>query len=80
MYLPNYKVSRAVPCLRRLFAGLSNRRPNFDPIWDLWWTKWHWGRFFLPSILSFSCQYHYTNAPCSYFILISDALVWHDTS
>lgn len=47
MYLPNYKVSRAVPCLRRLFAGLSKRRPNFDPIWDLWWTKWHWGRFFL---------------------------------
>jgi hypothetical protein len=24
------------------------RRPGFAPdqiMWDLWWTKWHWGRF-----------------------------------
>jgi hypothetical protein len=36
---------RAVPWLRRLVAGLSARRPGFDPgsaMWDLWWTKWHW--------------------------------------
>jgi hypothetical protein len=28
---------------------LSPRRPGFDPgqsMWDLWWTKWHWDRFF----------------------------------
>jgi type VI protein secretion system component VasA len=41
------KYERAV--LRRLFAGISQRRPGFDPgqsLWDLWWTKWHWDRFF----------------------------------
>jgi hypothetical protein len=42
---------RAVPWLRRLVAGLSPRRPGSDPgdhfMWDLWWTKWHWDRFFV---------------------------------
>jgi hypothetical protein len=40
--------SWAVIWLRRLFAGLSQRRPVFAPgssMWDLWWTKWHWERF-----------------------------------
>jgi hypothetical protein len=35
--------------LRSLVAGLSPRRPGFAPgqsIWDLWWKKWHWDRFF----------------------------------
>jgi hypothetical protein len=39
----------AVPWLRRLAAGLPPRRPVSIPgqsIWDLWWTKWHWDRFF----------------------------------
>jgi hypothetical protein len=39
----------AVPWLRRLVAGLSPRRPGFDPdqsMWDLWWTKWQCARFF----------------------------------
>jgi hypothetical protein len=39
----------AVPWLRRLAAGLPPRRPGSIPgqsIWDLWWTKWHWHRFF----------------------------------
>jgi hypothetical protein len=38
-----------VSWLRQLVAGLSQRRLGFDPgqsIWDLWWTKWHWDRFF----------------------------------
>jgi hypothetical protein len=28
--------------------GSPPRRPGFDPgsVWDLWWTKWHWDRFF----------------------------------
>jgi hypothetical protein len=42
----------AVPWLRRLTTGLSPRRPKFAPgsiQWDLWWTKWHWDRFFSES-------------------------------
>jgi hypothetical protein len=31
-------------------------------MWDLWWTKWHWGRFF-PEYFGFPCQYHSTGAP-----------------
>jgi hypothetical protein len=30
--------------------------------WDLWWTKWHWDRFF-PSTYVFPCQFHSTGAP-----------------
>ena len=30
-----------------------------EPMWDLWWTKWHWENFFFsPSYLVFSCQDH----------------------
>jgi hypothetical protein len=29
---------------------------------DLWWTKWHWDRFF-SGYFSFPCHYHFTNAP-----------------
>jgi hypothetical protein len=39
----------AEPWLRLLVANLSRRRPGFAPgqyMWDLWWTKWHWDRFF----------------------------------
>jgi hypothetical protein len=42
----------AVPWLRRLVAGLSPWLPEFAPRsiqWDLWWTKWHWDRFFSES-------------------------------
>jgi hypothetical protein len=28
----------------------------------LWWTKWHWDRFF-PSTSVFPCQFHSTGAP-----------------
>jgi hypothetical protein len=46
--ISSYKVFMAVPWLRSLFAGLSPRRPGFagQSMWDLWWTKWHWDRFF----------------------------------
>jgi hypothetical protein len=32
-------------------------------MWDLWWTKWHWNRFFPPSTSVFPCQFHSTGAP-----------------
>jgi hypothetical protein len=31
-------------------------------MWDLWWTKWHWDRFF-PKYFGFPCQFHSTGAP-----------------
>jgi hypothetical protein len=44
----------AVPWLRSLVAGLSPQRPRFTPsqcMWDLWWIKWHWDRFFPVNII-----------------------------
>jgi hypothetical protein len=38
-----------VPWHRRLVAGLSPAGPGSIPgqyMWDFWWTKWHWNRFF----------------------------------
>jgi hypothetical protein len=43
------QVLRAVPLLRRLVGDLPSQRPGSIPghsLWDLWWTKWPWGRFF----------------------------------
>jgi hypothetical protein len=31
-------------------------------MWDLWWTKWHWDRFFF-ELLVFPCRFHSTGAP-----------------
>ena len=31
-------------------------------MWDLWWTKWHWDRFF-PEFFGFPSQFHSTVAP-----------------
>jgi hypothetical protein len=31
-------------------------------MWDLWWTKWHWDRFF-PEYFGFPCQFQSTGAP-----------------
>jgi hypothetical protein len=31
-------------------------------MWDLWWTKWHWNRFF-SKLSVFPCQFHSTGAP-----------------
>jgi hypothetical protein len=56
---------RVVSWLRLLVAGLSPRRLGFDPgqsMWDLWWTKWHWDRFF-PENFGFLPSFHSTGAP-----------------
>jgi hypothetical protein len=37
---------------------------SVQTLWDLWWTKWHWDRYFSQHF-SFPCQYHSTNAPNS---------------
>jgi hypothetical protein len=31
-------------------------------MWGLWWTKWHWERFF-SELSVFSCQFPSTGAP-----------------
>jgi hypothetical protein len=56
----------AVPWLRRLVAGLSPRRPGFNPgsvhmgfVVD----KVALGQVFLPRTSVFSCQFHFTGAP-----------------
>jgi hypothetical protein len=36
-------------------------------MWDLWWTKWHWDRFFYEYFV-FPCQFHSTGAPLNWKI------------
>jgi hypothetical protein len=31
-------------------------------MWELWWTKWQWDRFF-SEYFGFPCQFHSTGAP-----------------
>jgi hypothetical protein len=31
-------------------------------MWGLWWTKWHWDRFF-SELSVFPCKFHSTGAP-----------------
>jgi hypothetical protein len=48
-----------VPSLRWLIAGCLPRRPSSSTnqvMWDLWWTKWHWGRF-SPEYFGFPCHF-----------------------
>jgi hypothetical protein len=48
--------------------AVSGWRPGFAPgqvMWDLWWTKWHWGRF--STSTSVSSASHYST---KFFILI----------
>ena len=41
-------------------SGSSGSVPD-QSVWDLWWTKWHWGRFFSPrtSVTSFKLSCHH---------------------
>jgi hypothetical protein len=45
---------------------LSPRRPGVrsqvKSMWDLWWTKWHWDRFF-SELSVFPCQFHSNGVP-----------------
>jgi hypothetical protein len=36
-------------------------------MWDLWWTKWHWGRSF-SEYFGFPCHFNFID--CSTFIII----------
>jgi hypothetical protein len=43
-------------------------------MWDLWWTKWHWGRF-SPSTSVSPANPHFTN--CSIIIIIIIIIIDH---
>jgi hypothetical protein len=56
----------AVPWHRRLVAGLSSRRPGFDPASvhvRFMVDKVALGQVFFPKYLGFACQFHATGAP-----------------
>jgi hypothetical protein len=56
----------AVPWLRRLVAGLSPRRPGFDPgslHVGFMVDKVALGQVFSPSTSAFPCQFHSTGGP-----------------
>jgi hypothetical protein len=53
-------------------GGYSPGSSPGQVMWDLWWTKWHWGRF-SPSSLVSSANSHSTH--CSTFIIYHPGLV-----
>jgi hypothetical protein len=64
-----------MPYLKWLVTGFPPRRPGFastQSMWDLWWTKWHWGRF-PPSTSVSPANHHSTN-----FSIIIITRGWHN--
>jgi hypothetical protein len=60
------------PCLTqvvsyRLPTAAARVRAQFQVTWDLWWTKWHWGRFSSSTSVSPSNSH---STDCSTFIII----------
>jgi hypothetical protein len=67
LFLLRRRYFKTESLLRWLVAGLSPRRPYFDPrksTWYLWWTKLHRKRTeFSLSTSAFPCQYRSSSAP-----------------
>jgi hypothetical protein len=47
---------------RRPLTAEARVRSRIKSMWDLWWTKWQWDRFF-PEYFGFPCQFHSTGSP-----------------
>jgi hypothetical protein len=47
---------------RRPLTTEARVRSQFKSMWDLWWTKWQWNRFF-SELSVFPCRFHSTGAP-----------------
>jgi hypothetical protein len=47
---------------RRPLTAEARVRSRVKSLWGLWWTKWHWDRFFF-ELSVFPCQFHSTGAP-----------------
>jgi hypothetical protein len=61
--------------LRRLVASPLSRKPECNQMWDLWWTKWHWGKFF--QALWYSLANYFISVP--YLCFVRDwysKLIW----
>jgi hypothetical protein len=46
---------------RRPLNTEARVRSQVKSVWDLWWTKWHWDRFF-SELSVFPCRFHSTCA------------------
>jgi hypothetical protein len=63
---------------RAIAQAVSHRVPTVaarvraQVIWDLWWTKWHWGKFSLCTSVS-PANSHFTD--CSTLIIYHPGLV-----
>jgi hypothetical protein len=47
---------------RRPLTTEARVRTQVKSMRDLWWTKWHWDRFF-SELSVFPCQFHSSGAP-----------------
>jgi hypothetical protein len=54
-------VSRRPLTAEARFRKIKEKEIPGQSMWDFWWTKWHWDRFF-PSTSVFPCQFHSTGA------------------
>jgi hypothetical protein len=62
---------------RRPPTAEARVRSRGQSLWDLWWTKWHWDRFYPPSTSVSPCQFHSTGAPLLGTIKKTDHLSLH---
>jgi hypothetical protein len=58
----NFGRAMAQAVSHRPLTAEARVRSRVKSMWDLWWTKWHWERFF-SELSVFPCQFHSTGAP-----------------
>jgi hypothetical protein len=51
-----------------VWSPVSRRGGPGQVMWNLWWLKWHWGRFFL-EYFSFPCQFSFYQLLHTYLLL-----------
>jgi hypothetical protein len=61
---------------RRPLTTEARVRSQVQSMWDLWWTNWHWDRFF-SELSVFPCQFHSTGAPLLVKLGKKTALLHH---
>jgi hypothetical protein len=64
----------SIPETKAAGEAVPRRRPGFEPVLDLWWTKWHCGRFSQSTLVS-SANSHSTD--CSTIIIIIIIIIYH---
>jgi hypothetical protein len=64
--------------LKQLVAGFPPRRPGFAPRsgkWNLWWTKWRWGRFSPSTSVSKQLKIYLRNVKLIMFLFSNVGIV-----